>query len=67
MVNQVKKLTGVEIPIEKANTRQGDDAKKIADIKKQKNLLDWEAKRTIEDSVKSLLIWYKDHPNGWEK
>ncbi len=67
VVNQVKKLTGVEIPIEKANTRQGDDAKKIADIKKAKELLDWEPKRTIEDSVKSLLIWYKDHPNGWEK
>lgn len=67
VINQVKKLTGVEIPIEKANTRQGDDAKKIADIKKAKEILDWEPKRTIEDSVKSLLIWYKNHPNGWEK
>ncbi|KKP32650.1 MAG: UDP-glucose 4-epimerase, partial [Candidatus Roizmanbacteria bacterium GW2011_GWA2_32_13] len=64
---QVKKLTGVEIPIEKANTRQGDDAKKIADIKLAKEILGWEPKRTIENSVKSLLIWYKSHPNGWEK
>jgi len=67
VVNQVKKLTGVEIPIEKANTRQGDDAKKIADIKLAKEILGWEPKRTIENSVKSLLIWYKSHPNGWEK
>lgn len=67
VVNQVKKLTGTEIPIEKANTRQGDDAKKIADIKKAKEILGWEPKRTIEDSVKSLLIWYENHPNGWEK
>ena len=66
VVNQVKKLTGIEIPIEKANTRQGDDAKKIADIKKAKEILGWEPKRTIEDSVKSLLIWYKNHPQGWE-
>ena len=67
VVNQVKKLTGVEIPIEKANIRQGDDAKKIADIKKAKEVLGWEPKRTIEDSVKSLLIWYKSHPNGWKQ
>lgn len=67
VVNQVKKLTGIKIPIEKANTRLGDDAKKIADIKKAKEVLGWEPKRTIGDSVKSLLIWYKSHPNGWEK
>lgn len=67
VVNQVKKLTGAEIPIEKANTRQGDDAKKIADIKKAKEVLDWSPKRTIKDSVKSLMTWYKNHPKGWEK
>lgn len=66
IVNKVKELTGKDIPIEKANTRQGDDAKKIADIKKAKEVLGWEPKRTLEDSVKSLLIWYKNHPNGWE-
>ncbi len=67
VVDQVKKLTGVEIPIEKAYTRQGDDAKKIADIKKAKEVLGWEPKRTIADSVRTLLIWYKNHPQGWEK
>ena len=67
VVNQVKKLTGVEIPIEKANIRQGDDAKKIADISKAEKLLGWKPKRTIEDSVKSLITWYKNHPQGWNK
>lgn len=67
IVNQIRKLTGTEIPIEKANTRQGDDAKKIADIKLANEILGWQPKRTIEDSVKSLLVWYKSHPNGWEK
>jgi len=67
VVNQVKKLTGMEIPIEKANTRLGDDAKKIADITKAEKILGWKPKRTIEDSVKSLIIWYKNHPNGWNK
>lgn len=66
VVEQVKKLTGKDIPLEKANTRSGDDAKKIADIKKAKAVLGWEPKRTLEDSVKSLLVWYKNHPQGWE-
>ena len=67
VVNQVNKLTGVNIPIEKANTRLGDDAKKVADITKAEKVLGWKPKRTIEDSVKSLIIWYKNHPNGWDK
>ncbi|OIO07042.1 UDP-glucose 4-epimerase GalE [Candidatus Falkowbacteria bacterium CG1_02_37_44] len=67
VVNQVKKSTGVDIPIEKANTRLGDDAKKIADISKAEKVLGWRPEKTIEDSVKSLLIWYKNHPHGWEK
>ncbi|MDO8741539.1 MAG: UDP-glucose 4-epimerase GalE [Candidatus Roizmanbacteria bacterium] len=67
VVNQVKKLTGSEIPIEKANTRLGDDAKKIADIKLANEILGWKPKRTIEDSVRSLIVWYKSHPNGWGK
>ncbi len=67
VVQQVKKITGKEIPVEKANTRQGDDAKKVADIKRAREVLGWEPKRTIEDSVKSLVEWYKNHPQGWDK
>ena len=67
VVEQVRKLTLKDIAIEKANTRQGDDAKKIADIKKAGQVLGWKPRKTIEDSVKSLLVWYKNHPQGWEK
>lgn len=67
VVEQVKKITGMEIPIDKANTRLGDDAKKIADITKAKSILGWSPERTIEDSVKSLVLWYKNHPQGWDK
>jgi UDP-glucose 4-epimerase len=66
IVEEVKKLTGKDIPIEKANTRIGDDAKKIADINYANKTLGWQPKRTIKDSIKSLLIWYKNHPKGWE-
>ena len=67
IVEQVKKITGKEISLEKGNTRMGDDPKKIADIKKAKEILGWEPKRTIADSVKSLVTWYTNNPHGWDK
>jgi UDP-glucose 4-epimerase len=67
IVNKVQDITGVKFPLQKAAPREGDDAKKIASIDKAKKVLGWEPKRTIEDSVKSLVAWYKAHPRGWEK
>lgn len=67
IAEQVKKLTGKDIPFSKGNIRKGDDAKKIADIKKAEKVLGWKPRKTIEDSIKSLLIWYKSHPQGWKE
>ena len=67
IVNKVQEATGVTFNIGKSAPRQGDDAKKIANISKAKDVLGWEPKRTIEDSVKSLVTWYKLHPQGWER
>lgn len=67
IISEVKSVTGAKFPIGKSAPRQGDDAKKIANITKAKQVLGWQPKRTIEDSVKSLSIWYKSHPHGWEK
>jgi nucleoside-diphosphate-sugar epimerase len=58
-------MTGVAFNVGKSVPREGDDAKKIADIAKAKQVLGWEPKRTIEDSVKSLTAWYRVHPQGW--
>ena len=43
------------------------EAAVIAEIKKAESLLGWKPVRTIENSVKSLIIWYKSHPQGWGK
>lgn len=67
IVNQVEKITGKTIPHEKTTSRIGDDAKKIAAIEKAKKILGWQPKRSIEDSVNSLVKWYKQHPNGWSE
>lgn len=67
IVNKVQSLTGKKFELGKGPTRQGDPAKLYADNKKIKGVLGWEPKRTIEDSVRTLIEWYKSRPNGWDK
>lgn len=66
IINQVQKTTKVKFNIKKGITRQGEYAKMIASIDKAKKILGWQPKRTIKDSIESLVKWYKKHPNGWE-
>lgn len=67
IVNKVKEITGAGFEVGKSEPREGDDAKKIADITKAKKILAWEPKRSVAESVHSLVKWYKNHPHGWEK
>lgn len=66
IVNKVQEGTGVKFETKKTTPREGDDAKKIANIKKAQTLLEWTPKRSLSDSVKSLVRWYTEHPNGWD-
>ena len=66
IIEKVKKVTGVAFDIGKSEPRMGDPAKLVASIEKAKKILGWAPKRTIEDSITSLVTWYKAHPNGWE-
>lgn len=67
IVNKVKLLTRSNFPIKKALERKGEHPIMIASIKKAENILGWKPKKTIEDSVLSLIKWYKKYPNGWRK
>jgi UDP-glucose 4-epimerase len=67
VVNQVKKITGTDFPVTKAEARKGEYGEIYANISKAKKMLGWQPKKTIEDSVNSLVKWYNAHPNGWEK
>jgi len=66
IVDQVKKLTGKNFPVEKSQPRKGEYAQVYADIGKARKLLGWQPKRTLRDSVQSLIKWYKSHPQGWQ-
>jgi len=67
VVSKVQELTGAKFPIVAGETRKGEYAKVYADITKATKLLNWVPKRTIKDSVESLIKWYKGHPNGWDR
>ena len=65
VIKEVQAITGVKFPLEKDTLREGDDAKKIASIKKAKKVLGWQPRRMIKDSIESLVKWYRGHPQGW--
>lgn len=65
IVDQIRKITGVSFPIEKGKARRGEYAALWANIDKVKKELGWSPERTLEQTVASLVSWYKSHPNGW--
>jgi UDP-glucose 4-epimerase len=67
IITKVKEITGAEFTIGKTTPREGDDAKKIADITKAKRVLEWEPRRSITDSVNALVKWYTARPHGWDR
>lgn len=67
IINKVQQITGAKIETHPSPTpRQGESPKLIASIEKAKQVLSWTPKRSIEDSVRSMVTWYKAHPHGWE-
>lgn len=66
IVKKVGEVTDVEMPFEIGERRKGEAAKIYASIKKAKDVLGWEPKRSIDDSINSLVNWYKVRPKGWD-
>lgn len=67
IVSKVQEITGVKFDIQKTTSRQGEPPLLVASNEKAKRLLGWEPRHSLEDSVQSLLIWYRNHPHGWEQ
>lgn len=68
IVKLIKEKTGVDFKetISK-NRRKGEADKMIADFSKAQKVLGWKPVHTLEQSIDSLIAWYKKHPKGWEK
>lgn len=66
IVNEIKRVLGADFPTKEAeNRRTGEIPRIFANYDKAKRLLGWEPKRSLEQSIKTLAQFYKDHPNGW--
>lgn len=53
--------------IEVVGDRPGQVACHISSTEKAKKLLDWEAKRSLEDSLSEVINWYKDNQQWWSR
>lgn len=68
VVEKVEQETGKTIERKKAaDLRQGEYPTMIASIEKAKSVLGWTPKRGLKESVDSLIKWYSEHPQGWDK
>ncbi len=67
IVETVEKVTGVTFEKNEGERRSGDAIIAVADNRKAKQLLNWEPRRSIEQSVTSLRDWYTLRPDGWKK
>lgn len=65
IINAVKKVTNKEFRFKRASPRKGEAPQMVASIKKAKKILGWQPERTMEDSIRSLVIWYESYPQGW--
>lgn len=68
IINIVQKWSGKKFNIGKSKSkRAGEYGKITASIDKAKNKLSWQPKRNLQNSIKSSVAWYENHPNGWDR
>ena len=65
MVNAFIKSTGVNVPYKFAPRRSGDIAECYADATKAKEILGWQAEKTLEDMCRDTWKWQSANPNGY--
>ncbi|WP_198305551.1 UDP-glucose 4-epimerase GalE [Arcobacter vandammei] len=66
MVKAYEKASGKKIAYKIVPRRAGDIASCYANPQKAKEVLGWEAKRTLEDMCKSSFNWQSKNPNGYK-
>lgn len=67
IISTVEKITGIKLKLTEGQRRRGDVSRAVASNKKISKILGWKPTHSIEDSVNSLIGWYKKNPKGWDK
>jgi UDP-glucose 4-epimerase len=65
IIKKVQKITGEKFSVGEGEKRKGEYARVYADITRVKEELGWQPKKGLEETVRSLIAWYKNHPHGW--
>jgi len=67
IIRAYEKVSGKKIPYKIVSRRAGDIASCYSNPTKAKKILNWEAKRSLEDMCKSSFNWQSKNPNGYKK
>jgi UDP-glucose 4-epimerase len=68
IVSEVEQQFGVTIEKKSpAEKRKGEYAQIYADPTKARRILQFQPKKSLEESIESLRKWYTRHPDGYEK
>ncbi len=65
IIETVQKTTGSKLKVSKSISRKGECAQAVASNQKAKRILRWRPKRSLEDSIRTLMKWYSVRPKGW--
>lgn len=66
IIEAVERITGTKLERAVGQRRRSDVSKAVASNEKINRVLGWQPKRSLEDSINTLIKWYKSHPQGWE-
>jgi len=66
LIKAFEEASGVKINIKKAPRRPGDLPIGYSSPEKANNLLNWDAKKTVDDAAKDTWRWQSKNPNGYE-
>lgn len=67
VVKAFEVASGRDIPYRIVDRRPGDVAVSYADPSKARELLGWEAEKTIEEMCEDAWRWQSENPNGYEE
>lgn len=65
VVQAFEKVSGKKVPYKIVPRRAGDIAKCYSDPSYAKEIIGWEAKKTLEDMCQDSWKWQSQNPNGY--
>jgi UDP-glucose 4-epimerase len=67
VVEMVRRVSGIDFPVETCGRRAGDPTESWSDSTKARELLAWEPKYDLDAIVQSAWKWYSTHPVGFRR